>query len=245
MKLLARALLVPIALIFLASGSARAQQDCGAEVKVLLDPGQLQKALSSLKAKGETPGHNYFYDTPELQLLSQGLILRLRDKDLTVKLRPSSDKKFRGSSGDGERFKCEGEIVGGVENNSFSVAAPFTADRVPETGEQLQAVLSPGQKKLLEDSGIAIDWSRVKQVANIQSTSWKVRGNAQEKLSLELWQWPKGSVLELSTKAGADAGRPSYDALEDLAKAKGLQLSADQRSKTATALHSINGVPAQ
>ena len=53
---------------------------------------------------------------PQLELLSQGLILRLRtgtEKDLTVKLRPSADKKFNGASVAGERFKCEGEIVDG------------------------------------------------------------------------------------------------------------------------------------
>ena len=76
------------------------------------------------------------------------------------------------------------------------------------------ALLSAGQKKLLEDSGIPIDWSRVKQVANIGSTSWKVSADALPgKPSLELWTWPKGSVLELSTKADADAGGKTYDAL--------------------------------
>ena len=243
----ARSWLLSVALIFLACGSVYAQQECGVEVKVLLSPEQLQKVLTSLNAKGKTPGHNYFYDTPKLDLLSQGLMLRLRtgtENDLTVKLRPSSDKKFNGSSVAGEKFKCEGEITGGVESPSFSVTTGFTAD-VPETGEQVRALLSAGQLKLLADSGIPIDWARVKQVANIASTSWKVSSNALPgKPSLEMWTWPKGSVLELSTKANADAGGKTYDALRNLVEANGLTLSNDQRSKTATALDAINAVPA-
>ena len=244
MRFTARLRVVLIALMSLTCGSLCAQQGCGAEVKLLLSPDQLQKALSSLSAKGETPGRDYFYDTPQLELLSQGLILRLRsggDGDLTVKLRPSADKKFSGSSGADERFKCEGEITDRIESNSFSVTIPFGADRAPEAGEQLHGLLSAGQNKLLDDSDIPIDWSRVKQVADVRSTSWTIRVDAlPRKLSLELWKWPKGSVLELSTKADADAGLTTYDALQDLAKKNGLTLSKDQRSKTATALHQLN-----
>jgi len=249
MRFAARAWMVLVALMLLTCGNLCAQPDCDVEVKLLLSPAQVQKAVSALNARGETPGSNYFYDTPKLELLSQGLILRLRggkESDLTVKLRPSADKKFSGSSGAGDRFKCEGEITGGVESMSYSVAIGFDADRLPETGEQLQALLSAGQKKLLADSGIPIDWLRVKQVANISSTSWTARADGLPgKLSLELWRWRKGSVLELSTKTGAETGKATYDALEDLAKKDGLTLSKDQRSKTATALDEINAVPAK
>src|SRR5664279_2590412 len=155
MRFTARAWMVSVALISLTCGSVRAQQECGVEVKLLLAPAQVQRVLTSLNAKGETPGSNYFYDTPQLELLSRGLILRLRtgtDGDLTVKLRPAADKKFSGSSVAGDRFKCEGEITGRVESMSYSVAIGFDADRLPETGEQMQALLSAGQKKLLADS---------------------------------------------------------------------------------------------
>ena len=116
MRLAARAWVMAVALIFFACGSVYAQQECGVEVKVLLSPRAAAEGSHVAQAKGETPGNNYFYDTPQLELLSQGLILRLRagtEKDLTVKLRPSADKKFNGSSVAGDRFKCEGEIVDG------------------------------------------------------------------------------------------------------------------------------------
>jgi hypothetical protein len=52
-------------------------------------------------------------------------------------------------------------------------------------------------------------------------------------------------ILEVSTKAGPDAGRSPYTVLESLARQKGLALSAVQRSKTATALEEMKAVPAR
>jgi hypothetical protein len=59
------------------------------------------------------------------------------------------------------------------------------------------------------------------------------------KLSLELWEWPGGSVLEVSTRVALDAGQAAYGELRELAKKNGLALNADQRSKTAIALTEI------
>jgi hypothetical protein len=56
---------------------------------------------------------------------------------------------------------------------------------------------------------------------------------------LELWEWPSGRVLEVSTKVAPDAGQSTYLELRDLAIKKGLVLSANQRSKTAIALGEI------
>ena len=194
----------------------------------------------------------YFYDTPSLDLLSKGLILRLREGangDLTVKLRPLNGKHFSGSSGRGERYKCEVEITGGVEGRSYSIGTRYRANRanqVPESGLELARLLSPGQKRLLEDSQVQVDWTKVKRVADIQSTSWTVRAQAPlNEFSMELWEWPRGKrpsgrVLEVSAKTGPDAGRAAYSELESLAKKKGLALSAVQLSKTATALEQMN-----
>jgi predicted polyphosphate/ATP-dependent NAD kinase len=111
---------------------------------------------------------------------------------------------------------------------------------VPETGEEVYHLLSTGQKKLLEGSKVQIDWKRVERIAEIQSTSWTTRAQPPfGKLSLELWEWPSGRVLEVSTKVAPDAGQSTYLELRDLAIKKGLVLSANQRSKTAIALGEI------
>jgi hypothetical protein len=230
----------------------QAQESCNIEAKLLLAPTQVQAAIPLLHAKRELRTRIYFYDTPALDLLSKGLILRLRqsaNSDLTVKLRPLTGRQFSdpsSPSSGSERYKCEVEITGGVEGRSYSVGTRYSAGHVPETGEELLRLLSPGQKRLLEDSQVPIDWTKVKRVADIQSTSWTVRAQAPlDKFSMELWEWPSGRILEVSTKAGPDAGRAAYTELESLAKKKGLALSAVQRSKTATALEEMSAVPSR
>jgi hypothetical protein len=180
------------------------QETCDEEVKLLLSPTQVQAAILALQARGETHGRIYFYDTRSRALLAKGVILRLREGaeiDITVKLRPLSGEKFLDPSGGRERYKCEVDLNDDVENQSFSVQNRYVAAKVPETGEAIYQLLSEGQKKLLADSKIQIDWKRVKRIAEIQSTSWATRAHPPiGKLSLELWEWQSGRVLEVSTK---------------------------------------------
>ncbi len=224
----------------------RAQESCNSEAKLLLAPSQVQAAMTSLNATEGSHGQVYFYDTPTLDLLSQGLILRLRmgtASDLTAKLRPPEGKRFFDPSVGNERYKCEVEITGGVESRSYSVQTDYVAGYVPEKGTELLPLLSPGQKRLLENSQIRIDWEKVKQVADIQSTTWTGRARSSPgKLSLELWKWPNGRILEVSTKAAPNGGPAAYTALESLAKKNGLALSPVQQSKTATALKEMSPV---
>ena len=241
----ARSTLILIA-TFLVVFSLNGQETCAEEVKLLLSPTQVQAAILALRARGETHGRIYFYDTPGLDLLAKGVILRLREGaeiDLTAKLRPVSGEKFVDPSGGRERYKCEVDLNDGVENQSFSVQNKYVAAKVPETGEEFFQLLSEGQKKLLEDSKVQIDWKSVKRIPGIRSTSWTTKAEAPlGKLSLELWEWPGGSVLEVSAKVATDEGQAAYGELRELAKKNGLALSGDQRSKTAIALRAIAAV---
>jgi hypothetical protein len=227
--------------IFSIGSSLYAQETCNEEVKLLLSPTQLQAAIPALQARGETHERVYFYDTPALDLLSMGVILRFREGakiDLTAKLRPLPNEKFVDASG--SHPECDVDLNDGVENPSFSLQNENLAANPPETGEELFHFLSEGQKKLLEDSKVEINWRRVKRVAEIQSTSWTSRKTApMGKLSLELWEWPGGRILEVSKKVVPEAGPGTYIALRDLASKNGLALNTDQRSKTATALRAI------
>lgn len=226
--------------MFLLVFGLHGQETCDEEVKVLLSPTQVQAAILALRARGERHGRIYFYDTPSLALLAKGVILRLREGaeiDITAKLRPLSGEKFLDPSGGRERYKCEVDLNDGVENQSFSVQNRSVAAKVPETGEGIYQLLSEGQKKLLADSKVQIDWKRVKRIAEIQSTSWATRAHPPiGKLSLELWEWQTGSVLEVSTKVARDDGQSTYVELRDLANKNGLVLSTNQRSKTEIAL---------
>jgi hypothetical protein len=221
-----------------------AQDRCGVEVKLLLSPTETQAAISALKLEKETAGRVYFFDTSALDLLSEGVIVRLRhgaDSDLTVKLRPPGGRKLSVPPGVGEGFKCEVDLIGDSASTSYSVLSKHAAKRLPETGADIFALLSAGQKELLKKAQISIDWTRVKRVANIQSNDWKTKAQPHfGKLTLELWEWSGGRILELSTKVGPDAGPSTYKELQQLATTKGLLLNPTQRAKTATALEMLS-----
>jgi hypothetical protein len=238
-----------VATLLIATG-LHAQEICNEEVKLLLSPQHVQSAITALKGRQETHDRVYFYDTPALDLLSKGLILRFRDRadaDLTVKLRPPpGDKSFNSSGVRDDGYKCEVDLNDGIENESFSLANKYISAKVPVTGEELFQQLSEGQKKLLRDSKVQIDWKRVKRIAEIQSTNWTSRANPPlGKLSVELWEWAGGRLLEVSTKVAPDAGQATFVELRDLANKKGLALETSQRSKTAIALGQITAAHQQ
>jgi hypothetical protein len=223
--------------------AAHGQRKCNEEVKLLLSPAQVRAAISALGARRETRGDIYFYDTPDLDLLAKGVVLRLRagqEIDLTAKLRPVSGERFADPTGGKERFKCEVDLNDGVEAESFSVQNRHVSAEGPATGEGLRQLLSEGQRQLLENSKVEIDWKRVQRMTEIRSTSWatKAKGSL-GKLSLELWEWPGGSVLEVSAKVAPDAGQASYVELQALAKRNKLVVGKDQRPKTATVLKQV------
>jgi CYTH domain len=158
MASVARSCLALLATFLLVFG-LHGQETCSEEVKLLLSPKQLQPAILVLQARKETHGRVYFYDTPALDLLSQGVILRLREGaeiDLTAKLRPLSRETFVDPSRPRERYKCEVDLNDGIENQSFSLQNKYVAAKAPGTGEELFQLLSKRQKKLLEDSKVQI-----------------------------------------------------------------------------------------
>jgi hypothetical protein len=226
---------------FLLASSVYAQDTCSEEAKLLLSPTQLQLAILAFQARGKTHGRVYFYDTPARDLLSKGVILRFREGakiDLTLKLRPLPDDKFVDALE--LHPECEVDLNDGVEHPSFSIQSEYPVAKVPATGEEFFRLLSEAQKSFLEESKVKINWRRVTRVAEIRSTSWTSRKTApMGTLSLELWEWKGGSILEVSKKVAADAGQATYIALHDLAGKNRLALNTDQRSKTAIALGAI------
>ena len=220
-----------------------AQAGCSVEGKVLLSPEQTNAAVASLNAGEEAVGQVYFYDTTSLDLLSQGVIIRLRQGpsiDLTVKVRRSVNKTSSGSSGRHDNVKCEIDMVGGEEQMSYSTQTKFASQQIPETGAEIFRMLSASQVDLLKQAHISTDWMQIKRIASVKSKSWRVPAQAHfNPLVLELWQWPTGQVLELSARARGATGPLVYPRLQQLATAKGLSLSRQQELKTILVLHAI------
>jgi hypothetical protein len=221
----------------------QAQENCTVEVKLLLLPTETQAAVAALRGTRERLGRIYFFDTGKLDLLSQGAIVRLRQgakSDLTIKFRAPNGKKLSATAEGGGDFKCEVDLTREGANSSYSLTRQLATDELPQTGTDVFRLLSAAQIKLLEDTHISVDWTCVKKVTEITSTGWQTQSQPHVgKLTLELWEWPGGEVLELSTKVSSDAGSSSYTELQQLVATKHLAMSSDQRVKTSIALEGI------
>jgi hypothetical protein len=213
------------------------------EVKLLLLPQDTRAAIATLNFKGERAGRVYFFDTPTLDLLSQGVIVRIRQgavNDLTIKLRRREGKAFSDPSEGREGFKCEVDQNAGETNFSYSIESKYVAVPLPEAGSDILRLLSVGQRKLLEEAQVSIDWQPVRRIADIKTTNWQTEAQPHfKKLTMELWESPATNILELSTKVGLDAGPSTYAELKRLVNSKGLPLNARQQPKTTIVLEAL------
>ena len=229
--------------LLLFSPGLLAQGKCDVEVKLLLTPGETQDAVVALRAKKETASRIYFFDTEALELLSQGVIIRLRrgaQSELTVKLRPPDGKKLSPQFERGDDFKCEVDRTEESAATSYSIRKRYDSEELPQTGNEVSLLLSTGQKKLLLDAQVSVDWTGVKRIAEITASSWQAQARPPlGKLALELWEWPGGKILELSTKVSSEAGSATYTELRQLMETKRLSMSPTQRPKTGIVLQSI------
>jgi hypothetical protein len=222
----------------------QAEEECPIEIKLLLAPQTMRTAFASLGFENKAEGQVYFFDTEQLDLLRQGVIVRIRqgaNNDLTVKVRvPESNKNIEASQL-GERFPCEIDRTAAGENISYSVRRTFKVQQVSEMGTGIRRLLGPTHKSLLQDTGASIDWAKVKRIANIRSTKWQSRAQSRfRSLTLELWEWPEGEILELSTKVQPGEGGSKNAELQEIVRVKHLSLSASQGTKTRSVLEAIS-----
>ncbi len=217
-----------------------AQERCPGEIKVLLSPSSIPMVIAALGFEHKAVGRVYLFDTDDLALMKQGVILRVRQgraNDLTVKIRWSADRKAVDASRLRQHFPCELDRTGEGEDISFSVARKYKPLQVPETGNDIANVLSPSQKTLLQEAATSIDWLRVKNVASIKLTKWESEATPTfGKLALELWESPGGNILELSTRVAPGDGASKYAELLSFVHQKHLLLSSSQGTKTSMVL---------
>jgi hypothetical protein len=219
---------------------ACAEVGCPVEVKILLASPVAQPAITSFGFKKETASLIYFFDTSSLDLLTQGVIVRVRqgaNNDLTVKLRPPKSGRADSRSQLGAQFPCEIDRTRAASETSYAVGKQYNAAKVPEHGTDIYKQFSDSQKRLLHAAGVSIDWATVSRIATIHSTKWQTKTQSPYgKLALELWEWPVGKILELSAKAPPASDASKYAELERLLEKKGLLLNASQDTKTTTVL---------
>ena len=215
-----------------------AADKCGAEIKLLLVPAEIQSAVKAFRAGSPTNGHIYLFDTETLELFSRGVILRVRKgakaTDLMVKVRVPVDQALS-SDGLERDYKCEVDRSDDAAVRSYSVLSKI-AGPLPDSGKDVLRLLSPAQKRLLKTAHISPDWNRVQMVVDVTSTVWRIVDEPSlTRLALEMWQWHSGQLLELSTKTVGDGDSVETQLRQTVAR-KGLSVSATQEQKTALAL---------
>jgi hypothetical protein len=226
-------------LLFLSA--VHAEESCPVEVKLLLSAPAPQSVVTALGFKKTTAGLVYFFDTESLDLLMQGVIVRIRqgaNNDLTVKVRLSRPSEDRARLL--EQFPCEIDRTPAEADTSYAVGRPYGVTKVPDSGTDVFNLLSASQKQLLTVAGVSIDWVRVGRIASIHATKWHTGAQSPYgKLALELWEWPAGKILEISAKAPPASDESRYKQLAQLLERNGLSLNANQDTKTTTVLKTL------
>lgn len=186
----------------------------------------------------------YFYDTEDLALYGNDLVLRARvtqgdDDDSTVKLRPVdlADEAARWRSIEGIRIELD--VVGDRQVPSAKL------DGEPERGEiedvdahrrSVGSLFSGKQERLVADhapDGISLPALRV--LGPVDARKWDLDNPAgfPHPLSVEEWSLPDAThFLELSFKVAPDAASDARTAFRALLRRLEIDVTGDQTAKT-------------
>jgi hypothetical protein len=224
-------------------GPLNAQETCPVEAKLLLSSSITQPLIASFGFDKKTAGLVYFFDTESLDLLMQGVIVRVRQgakNDLTIKLRAPTGSQELARLQLRDKFPCEIDRTSAADITSYAVVRPYTAVEIPVVGKDIYGLLSYSQRKLLIEARVSIDWSRVTRIADVSSTTWHTGARSPYgKLALELWEWPAGKILELSSKVPPGTDGTPFMELQRLMKIKDLSLEGAQDTKTNIVLETV------
>ena len=189
----------------------------------------------------------FFFDTPELALDQQGLVVRARRSqkkgdDSVVKLRPVVPSELAKDIRRSPNFGVEVDASPGGFVCSGSMKGTPTLGHVREAAlgnRPLRKLFSKEQHALFAahaPDGIALDDLLILGPIFVLKLKYLPKGFAR-KMVAEMWLYPDGSrILELSTKC--QPGEAFQVAAETRAylASKGVDLDTEQQTKTRTAL---------
>ena len=193
-----------------------------------------------------------FFDTPDLALDRAGVVLRARriqrkPADSVVKLRPIDPDALPKDVREAPAFSVEVDAMPGGFVCSGSMkgeAEDAKVKEVLEGGRAIRSVFSKAQRALLSSyapSGVGFDDLSILGPINILKLKWAPK-ELDRRMVAELWFYPDGTrILELSTKcAPADAFTVAAETKAFLTS-HGVDLGAEQQTKTRSALEFFAG----
>jgi hypothetical protein len=219
------------------------------EIKVTVPEGSYR---STARALGLDPldaqiRQVVFFDTPDLALNKAGVVARARRSqgapdDTVVKLRPVVPNDLPPKLRALPEFGVEVDAMPGGFVCSASFKAELSKNHVRSAllGERkISKLFSAGQREFYEEhapSGLGLDDLSILGPLNVLKIKF-VPEDFGRRLVVELWLYPDGArIFELSTKADPsqafDVAAQAAAYLTD----RGIDLSGEQSTKTATAL---------
>jgi hypothetical protein len=225
------------------------------EIKVTVRPDQELRAERELEVDEDTADVRliYFYDTPNLDLLKAGVVLRARlvkgdDDDSTVKVRPTKmgdlreiqrrSEGWRGQLG----FKLEADWVGDRQVCSVSLTHRQQRDEIDDVANGKRAIhklFSKDQERFLgafyEEP---VDFEKLVVMGPIRVLRWKLKHkHFPHEMTVEEWRLPDGDdLVEVSIKAPPSEAREAQAAFDNHLREHGLDPQGAQETKTRTAL---------
>jgi len=196
----------------------------------------------------------FFFDTPDLALNAAGVVVRARrrqgeDGDTVVKLRPVDPAHLPEDLRRDPSFNVEVDAMPGgyVCSASFKGVATNDDIRAAATGGRpIRRLFSKEQRAFFaEHAPDGIDLDGLSVLGPIPTFRVKFKPEGIERRFVgELWMYPDGSqIVELSTKTVPDQAFQVAVECRVLLESRGVDLSAEQQTKTKTALEFFAGAP--
>jgi hypothetical protein len=189
----------------------------------------------------------FFFDTPELALDKQGVVVRARriqgkGDDSAVKLRPVVPAELPDDLRRSASFRVEVDALPGgyVCSAALKGALRPTDVRGAVAGElPLRKLFSKEQRAFFAahvQEGIGLDDLTVLGPIFVLKLRF-TPGDLERRLVAEVWLYPDGSrILELSTRCGTDEAFQVAAELRSFLTGRGIDLSGEQETKTRRAL---------
>ena len=235
-----------------AARGAIAQQTSGAyaiEIKATIPHREIAAALRRYRLTRSNDEHRliYFFDTPTLELMKAGIIVRARrvigdDHDSTVKFRPvrpeSVDKAWHEHQG----FKIEVDASekGMVKSASFSMPVEKgRIKRVVSGDKQARSLIAEDQEAFLRQMAkTKLDFSKVVVMGPLDAQRWDfVDPACPWPITAELWErGDRARLMELSVKAPVAHAAAVLAGFMAFLTEVGVQRDAHPQAKTRWAL---------
>jgi hypothetical protein len=219
------------------------------EIKATIPQPQIQRALRRYKLSRNNDEQRliYFFDTPRLELLKAGVIVRARrvvgaEHDSTIKFRPVQPERIASKWHEYHGFKVEVDAseTGLVKSASFSMPVRKGLIKKVVAGTKGGRSLFTGAQEafLRETARTKVDFSTVVVMGPLHAQRWSFRDRACPWLiTAELWiRGDRARLMELSVKAPiAQAAAVMAGFMAFLAEV-GAERDGGQQAKTRWAL---------